>query len=109
MGARIHTIICLLILLQATLLPSVHALSVLNPRGPLVLKEGVVKWQKNCNDPNPKNSRETKRQAVERAWSGALELNHGAWKRFDQVTWPRIERTQVDKKSQEYINKYDPG
>lgn len=109
MAVRTSMIICLLILLQAVLLPGVHALGVLKPRGPLVLREGVVKWNKNCKDPNPMNRRETKRQAVERAWSGALELNQAAWKRFDKVTWPRIEKTKVDEKAQAYINKHDPG
>lgn len=109
MVARTSTLLHLLILLPVVLLQSVHARSIPRPRDQFALKEGVVTWDATCNEPNPKNQQETKRQAVERAWAGALELIHGAWGRFDRETWPRIEQTQVEEDEQEYIDQHDPA
>jgi hypothetical protein len=45
----------------------------------------VVQWEISCGAPNPQRPRETKQDAVVRAWAGALELAGYAHARFDQT------------------------
>lgn len=97
------------LLIFSVLLQTVHALSVPYRRARYTLNENAFTWNDNCNDPNPQNTAETKRTAVERALIGSFELNDESWNRFSTVTWPRIKNTEVPDDDQEYINTHDPA
>lgn len=108
MEARTSRVI-LLLLLQAVLLQSVQALSVHERRSQYVMNQNAITWHESCNAINPQNNQETRRAAVERAWEGALELISSARTRFETVTWPRINKGELDSNAQNYINIHDPA
>lgn len=98
--------ILLSFLLQFTILASVQGLDTnnkiktLNPYG--------ITWDPSCRDRNPENKAETKQFAVERAWSGALELSESAWDRF-QHTSKKLRQGPLSEEVQRTMNKDDPA
>lgn len=102
--------VILLILLQVVWLQSAQALNIPQRRDRYTMNPNVATWHRSCDEPNPSNPHETKQKAVERAWSGALELIDSAWHRFDRQTYPKVSRVFLSEGTEREISDHsDPG
>ena len=108
MAARIPQVL-LLLLIQAVFLQSVEGLATPKRDGQYTMNMNGITWNATCNAPSPGNNLETRRQAVERAWSGALELIDSAWTRFHAETLPKLGNEDLDEDTKHDINAHDPA
>lgn len=108
MASRI-TQVLLLLLIQTVFLQSAEGLATPKRDGQYTMNMNGITWNATCNAPSPGNNLETRRQAVERAWSGALELIDSAWTRFHAETLPKLGNEDLDEDTKHDINSHDPA
>lgn len=79
------------------------------PTNPYSMNENGIIWHHTCSEKNPANHAETKKAAISRAWSGALELSDSASTRFTTKTYPKVSTGPLNANQQDNIDQVDPA
>lgn len=98
-------------LLTPNIFPGIAYGATLRARAPdpFVMNLAAVDFDQSCSDKNPVNDKETKQDAVVRAWGGALELAADAKKRYGETKTALQAHTPPSGKTKLDIAAKDPA